>query len=116
VDVNELRAEVRDFLTTRRARITPAEAGLPVHGGLRRVPGLRREELAMLAGLSVEYYSRLERGNLRGVSEAVLDALTRALRLGEAERAHFYDLVRAANAAGGAPRPAVPQRVRPCLI
>jgi hypothetical protein len=57
----------------------------------------------MLAGLSVEYYSRLERGNLRGVSEAVLESLTRALRLGEAERAHLYDLARAANATAGGP-------------
>jgi transcriptional regulator with XRE-family HTH domain len=114
VDADQLRAEVRDFLTTRRGRITPAEAGLPVHGGLRRVSGLRREELAMLAGLSVEYYSRLERGNLRGVSEAVLEALTRALRMSEAERAHLYDLARAANAtASGRRRPAAAQQVRP---
>jgi hypothetical protein len=113
VDVNQLRAEVRDFLTTRRARITPAEAGLPVYGGLRRVSGLRREELAMFAGLSVEYYARLERGNLRGVSEAVLEALGRALRLTEAERAHLYDLARAANATAGTRRRAVPQQVRP---
>jgi transcriptional regulator with XRE-family HTH domain len=113
VDANQLRAEARDFLITRRGRITPAEAGLPVYGGLRRVSGLRREELAMLAGLSVEYYSRLERGNLRGVSEAVLEALARALRLNEAERAHLYDLARAANATAGARRAAVPQQVRP---
>jgi transcriptional regulator with XRE-family HTH domain len=113
VDSDTLRAEVRDFLATRRGRITPAEAGLPVYGGLRRVSGLRREELAMLAGLSVEYYSRLERGNLRGVSEAVLEALSRALRLSEAERAHLYDLARAVNATAGARRAAVPQQVRP---
>jgi transcriptional regulator with XRE-family HTH domain len=111
VDADQLRAEVRDFLITRRGRITPAEASLPAYGGLRRVSGLRREELAMLAGLSVEYYARLERGNLRGVSEAVLEALARALRLTEAERAHLYDLARAATA--GSRRPAVPQRVRP---
>jgi transcriptional regulator with XRE-family HTH domain len=113
VDADQLRAEVRDFLVTRRGRITPAEAGLPVYGGLRRVSGLRREELAMLAGLSVEYYARLERGNLRGVSEAVLEALARALRLSEAERAHLYDLARAANASAGARRAAVPQQIRP---
>jgi PAS domain-containing protein len=113
VDANQLRAEVRDFLITRRGRITPAEAGLPVYGGLRRVSGLRREELAMLSGLSVEYYSRLERGNLRGVSETVLEALARALQLSEAERAHLYDLVRAANATAGARRATVPQRIRP---
>jgi hypothetical protein len=113
VDADQLRAEVRDFLVTRRGRITPAEADLPVYGGLRGVPGLRREELAMLAGLSVEYYSRLERGNLRGVSEAVLEALGRALRLSDAERAHLYDLARAANATVGGRRAAVPQQVRP---
>jgi transcriptional regulator with XRE-family HTH domain len=113
VDANALRAEIRDFLVTRRGRITPAEAGLPVYGGLRRVSGLRREELAMLAGLSVEYYSRLERGSLRGVSEAVLEALARALRLSEAERAHLYDLARAANATAGPRRAAVPQQIRP---
>jgi transcriptional regulator with XRE-family HTH domain len=113
VDANELRAEVRDFLVTRRGRITPAEAGLPVYGGLRRVAGLRREELAMLAGLSVEYYARLERGNLRGASESVLEALARALRLSEAERAHLYDLARAANAGSRGRRAAVPQHVRP---
>jgi hypothetical protein len=106
VDADQLRAEVRDFLVTRRGRITPAEADLPVYGGLRGVPGLRREELAMLAGLSVEYYSRLERGNLRGVSEAVLEALGRALRLSDAERAHLYDLARAPTppSAAGVPR------------
>lgn len=108
-----MRAEVRDFLITRRGRITPAEAGLPVYGGQRRVTGLRREELAMLAGLSVEYYARLERGNLRGASEAVLESLVRALRLDDAERAHLYDLARAANAAPGGRRITVPQQVRP---
>ena len=113
MDADELRAEVRDFLVTRRGRITPAEAGLPVYGGLRRVAGLRREELAMLAGLSVEYYARLERGNLRGVSESVLESLTRALRLSEAERAHLYDLTRAANAGPGGRRSPVPQQIRP---
>jgi hypothetical protein len=113
VDANELRAEVRDFLVTRRGRITPGEAGLPVYGGLRRVSSLRREELAMLAGLSVEYYARLERGNLRGVSESVLDSLARALRLSEAERAHLYDLARAANAGPSGRRAPVPQQIRP---
>lgn len=72
------RNEIREFLTSRRARITPEQAGLPVFGGTRRVPGLRREEVAMLAGVSVDYYTRLERGNLRGVSESVLEALARA--------------------------------------
>jgi transcriptional regulator with XRE-family HTH domain len=108
------RNEIRDFLISRRARITPEQAGLPVYGGNRRVSGLRREEVAMLAGVSVDYYIRLERGNARGVSDSVLENLARALRLDEAERAHLYNLVRAAS---GAPRPARParQQVRPAL-
>src|SRR5437899_9497708 len=77
------RSEIREFLTSRRARITPEQAGLPVFGGTRRVLGLRREEAAMLAGVSVDYYTRLERGNLKGVSETVLDALARGLQLDE---------------------------------
>jgi transcriptional regulator with XRE-family HTH domain len=84
-------------LTSRRARITPQEAGLPDFGGRRRVKGLRREEVALLAGMSTEYYVRLERGNGAGVSEAVLDGISRALRLDEAEHAHLYDLVRSAS-------------------
>ena len=80
------RNEIRQFLTSRRARITPEQAGLPVYGANRRVPGLRREEVALLAGVSVDYYTRLERGNLGGVSEVVLEALARALQLDEAER------------------------------
>jgi transcriptional regulator with XRE-family HTH domain len=91
------RNEIREFLTSRRARITPQEAGLPVFGGTRRVPGLRREEAAMLAGVSVDYYTKMERGNLRGVSESVLEALARGLQLDEAERAHLFDLARAAG-------------------
>jgi transcriptional regulator with XRE-family HTH domain len=91
------RAETRDFLTTRRARITPEQAGLPAYGTTRRVPGLRREEAAMLAGVSVDYYTRLERGNLTGVSDSVLEALVRALHLNEAERDHLHDLARQAN-------------------
>ncbi len=94
-----IQSEIREFLTTRRARITPDKAGLPVYGGNRRVEGLRREEVAMLAGVSVDYYNRLERGNLSGVSESVLDALGRALQLDDAERAHLFDLARAANIA-----------------
>jgi hypothetical protein len=88
--------DVREFLTSRRSRITPAQAGIPAYGGTRRVPGLKREEVAMLAGVSTEYYARLERGNLRGVSESVLEALARTLQLDEAERAHLLDLARAA--------------------
>jgi transcriptional regulator with XRE-family HTH domain len=95
VDTSELRSDVREFLTSRRAQITPQQAGLP-YGRNRRVPGLRRTEVASLAGMSVEYYSRLERGNLAGVSDEVLEALSRALELDEAERAHLYDLARAA--------------------
>jgi transcriptional regulator with XRE-family HTH domain len=89
--------EIREFLTTRRARLTPEAAGLPVYGGNRRVKGLRREEVAMLAGVSVDYYTQLERGRLTGVSDAVLAALGRALQLDEAEQAHLLDLARAAN-------------------
>lgn len=91
------RSEARDFLTSRRAQLTPERAGLPAYGSTRRVPGLRREEVAMLAGVSVDYYTRLERGNLTGVSESVLEALARALRLDEAEREHLHDLARQAN-------------------
>jgi transcriptional regulator with XRE-family HTH domain len=91
------RAEIRDFLTSRRARITPQKAGLQEYGGKRRVPGLRRSELATLAGISVEYLTQLERGNLAGASETVLDALARALQLDEAERTHLFDLARAAS-------------------
>jgi len=88
--------DVREFLRSRRSHITPAQAGLPAYGGTRRVAGLKREEVAMLAGVSTEYYARLERGNLRGVSESVLDSLSRALQLDEAERAHLFDLAKAA--------------------
>ncbi|MFF8971255.1 helix-turn-helix transcriptional regulator [Streptomyces sp. NPDC014995] len=90
------RAEVSAFLRSRRDKITPERAGLPVYGQ-RRVPGLRRGEVATLAGVSVEYYTRLERGNLGGVSDSVLDALARALRLNDIERDHLYALARAAN-------------------
>jgi transcriptional regulator with XRE-family HTH domain len=108
--------DIREFLTTRRARLTPEQAGLPNFGGRRRVPGLRREEVALLAGMSVEYYIRFERGNATGVSEAVLEGVARALRLDDAERSHLYDLARAANASAGPQRrrsPARPQHVRP---
>ncbi|SEO24698.1 helix-turn-helix transcriptional regulator [Actinacidiphila rubida] len=108
-------AEVKEFLSTRRARITPEQAGLPVYGGNRRVAGLRREEVALLAGMSVDYYVRLERGNLSGASDAVLESLAHALQLNEAERAHLYDLARAATPSGH--RPAVTaSRVRPTIL
>jgi transcriptional regulator with XRE-family HTH domain len=107
--------EVREFLTSRRARITPDQVDLPVYGDNRRVPGLRREEVALLAGVSVDYYTRLERGNLSGVSESVLEALARALQLDEAERAHLFDLARAAAPAGRSRRRPAKQRVRPSV-
>ena len=109
------RSEIRQFLATRRAKITPQEAGLPAFGGNRRVRGLRREEVALLAGVSVEYYARLERGALGGVSESVLEAVARALRLDEAEHAHLFDLARAANATARAPRRRRAQQVRPAV-
>jgi transcriptional regulator with XRE-family HTH domain len=107
--------EIREFLASRRARITPAQAGLPVYGANRRVKGLRREEVAMLAGVSVDYYTRLERGNLSGASETVLVALARALQLDEAEQTHLFDLARAANARSGTRRRTSPNRVRPSV-
>lgn len=90
------RAEIREFLTTRRAKVTPAQAGLPDVGN-RRVPGLRRAEVAVLAGVSAEYYAKIERGALAGVSPSVLSALARALRLDDAERAHLEALARTAG-------------------
>jgi hypothetical protein len=90
-----IRRRVREFLTTRRDRLTPAQAGLPTVGGHRRVKGLRREEVAALAGISVEYYIRLERGDAANVSDTVLDSISRALQLSAAERAHLIDLLRA---------------------
>jgi transcriptional regulator with XRE-family HTH domain len=92
------RNEIRDFLASRRARLTPKQVGLPVGGGgRRRVPGLRREEVALLAGISSDYYTKLERGNLSGVSDSVLDAIANALQLDEAERAHLTNLAEAAS-------------------
>ncbi len=94
------RAQVREFLISRRERISPAQAGLPAYGGNnRRVKGLRREEVALLAGVSVDYYIRMERGHLTGASEAVLDGIASALKLDEAERGHLFDLARAAQPA-----------------
>lgn len=89
--------DVQQFLTALRARLTPEGAGITVFGGERRVPGLRREEVAQLAGVSTAYYTRMERGDLGGVSESVLHALVRALQLDEAETAHLFDLARAAT-------------------
>jgi transcriptional regulator with XRE-family HTH domain len=107
--------DIGEFLTSRRARITPQQVGLPTYGR-RRVPGLRREEVASLAGVSIDYYKRLERGNVSGVSDSVLEALARALQLDDAERAHLFDLAHAANPTV-APRRRRPaqQRVRPAV-
>jgi transcriptional regulator with XRE-family HTH domain len=110
----DVRSEIRDFLTSRRARITPEDAGLKVFGA-RRVPGLRREEVATLAGLSVDYYNRLERGNLGGASDSVLDALADALRLDEAEHAHLLDLARASQPTTRSRRRAATHTVRPSV-
>lgn len=107
--------DVREFLTSRRSRITPAQAGIPAYGGARRVPGLKREEVAMLAGVSTEYYARLERGNLRGVSESVLEALARTLQLDEAERTHLLDLAKAAAPSGATAARRVRAEVRPSV-
>ncbi|WP_062202037.1 helix-turn-helix transcriptional regulator [Demequina salsinemoris] len=109
------RNEITDFLRSRRARITPQQAGLPAFGGNRRVPGLRREEVAMLAGVSVDYYVRLERGNLAGASESVLDALGQALQLDDAERDHLYDLARAAGPASSRSKARPASTVRPTI-
>src|SRR3954451_3773250 len=93
------RAEIREFLSTRRARITPRQAGLPTYGAdRRRVPGLRREEAALIVGVSPQYYIRLERGDAVGVSPSVIDGIAHALRLDAAERAHLLDLLRTAGA------------------
>lgn len=107
--------EIREFLTTRRARLTPERAGLPTYGRTRRVQGLRREEVALLAGISVEYYTRLERGNGRGVSDDVLESVSRALQLNDAERAHLADLVRTASRERPPRRAATPVLVRPSV-
>lgn len=107
--------DVRLFLTSRRAKVTPDMVGLPP-GGARRVPGLRRGEVAILAGVSVEYYTKLERGDLRGASDEVLEAIAAALRMDDAERAHLTDLARAANAGARARRrPARKTELRPEL-
>src|ERR1700682_3756581 len=109
----ETKQEIREFLTSRRARITPDQVGLPTYGP-RRVPGLRREEVAVLAGVSVPYYTRLERGDMSGVSDSVLGALAGALQLDDAERAHLRDLARAAHPTPSRPRGRRgEQRVRP---
>jgi len=105
---------MREFLTSRRARITPEQAGLRTYGnGPRRVPGLRREEVALLAGVSIAYYTKLERGDTSGVSETVLESLARALQLDEAERAHLFDLARAQRTSPQKRRRRARHQVRP---
>jgi len=112
----DAKSEIRDFLTSRRARLTPEQAGLrSFGGGARRVPGLRREEVAMLAGVSVDYYTRLERGHAGGASESVLQALARALHLDDAERAHLFALARAAGPSAPGRRRRAEHRIRPTV-
>ncbi|MGY3567751.1 helix-turn-helix transcriptional regulator [Sinomonas sp. RB5] len=107
------KAEISSFLTSRRARLTPERAGVPLYSGGRRVPGLRREEVAHLAGVSADYYARLERGKVSGASREVLEAVARALQLDDDERDHLFDLVRIAHRRS--PRKKTPNRstVRP---
>jgi transcriptional regulator with XRE-family HTH domain len=110
------RAEISEFLASRRARISPQSVGLPVAGRKRRVPGLRREEVAALAGLSVDYYIRLERGALVNASDSVLQAVARALQLDAVEQAHLLDLARAGRpSAAPRPRRAPPAAIAPPL-
>src|SRR5213593_2953851 len=112
----DTRSEIREFLTSRRAKITPEQAGLRTFGtGPRRVPGLRREEVALLAGVSVDYYTRLERGNATGASEGVLEGIARALQLDDAERAHLFDLARAGQPPISRRRRRARQRIRPSV-
>ena len=112
----DVRAQIREFLSTRRARISPEQAGLPIYGGdRRRVSGLRREEVAALAGISSEYYVRLERGSATGVSDSVIEGIAQALQLSEAERGHLLDLLRTAGTTRAPRRRPPPQRVRPTV-
>jgi transcriptional regulator with XRE-family HTH domain len=112
----DFRAEIREFLGTRRARVTPEQAGLPLYGGeRRRVTGLRREEVALLAGISSEYYTRLERGNATGVSESVIEGIAQALQLDEAERTHLLHLLHGAGTTRPPRRRPTRQLVRPTV-
>ena len=112
-----IKDDIREFLTTRRAKITPEQAGLPVYGANRRVEGLRREEVAILAGISVEYYTKLERGSVGTVTDSVLEGLAHALQLDEAERDHLYRLIRTASTSSNrtARRTPTKKLVRPTL-
>jgi transcriptional regulator with XRE-family HTH domain len=109
------RAEIRQFLMSRRARISPQSTGIADSARARRVPGLRREEVAQLAGLSADYYRRLERGNLSGVSDTILDALARVLRLDDAERAHLFGLAATATTSTRTRRHSGATHVRPSI-
>ena len=106
--------DIAEFLVSRRAKIAPEQAGLPSYGQ-RRVPGLRREEVASLAGVSADYYRRLERGQVSGASELVLEALARALQLDDAERTHLFDLARAASPVASKGSRPPKMRVRPVV-
>jgi transcriptional regulator with XRE-family HTH domain len=116
VEAVTIKDDVREFLTSRRAKVTPEQAGLPTFGDKRRVTGLRREEVALLAGVSADYYTRLERGNLAGVSEQVLEALARALHLDDAERSHLFDLARASTGPVRGSRRTAVSKVRPGVL
>ncbi|WP_197383632.1 helix-turn-helix transcriptional regulator [Mycolicibacterium mengxianglii] len=111
----DLRTEIREFLGSRRARIAPEQTTLPAYGGNRRVKGLRREEVALLAGISVDYYVRMERGSLAGASPGVLDAVASALQLDEAERHHLFHLARQFSKPSDARRRKADVTVRPAL-
>ena len=117
MNVMTIKADIREFLTTRRAKITPEQAGLPVYGANRRVEGLRREEVAILAGISVEYYTKLERGGAGAVSDSVLDGVAHALQLDEAERDHLHRLIRTGSTSSNRPARRNPARklVRPTV-
>jgi transcriptional regulator with XRE-family HTH domain len=115
VEVVDAKDDIREFLISRRAKVTPEDAGLPAYGARRRVTGLRREEVAMLAGISVEYYTRLERGYAGGVSEDVLEGIARSLQLDEAERAHLFDLFRSTSRSRPTRRQPGHERVRPTI-
>lgn len=103
VGIVDNRSKIRDFMMSRRARISPEQVGLSSNG-VRRVPGLRRSEVAVLAGVSLEYYTRLERGDLAGASDSVLDAVARALQLDDVERTYLGDLARNCGPASRRPR------------
>jgi transcriptional regulator with XRE-family HTH domain len=109
------KSEITSFLSSRRAKLSPEEAGVPLYGGRRRVAGLRREEVAQLAGVSTDYYARLERGKVAGASREVLEAIARALQLDEDEREHLFDLVKISQTRTPRRRSTIAATVRPGL-